>query len=116
MVLNNRARGNGQKLMHRKFHLNFFTLQVTQHLKLIAERSYGGSLKGDIPVWTQHCAMCSGCLSRGRLEQVTHCCPFQPQPSILGFFDSVKGSSSTAKGWERPLDSDCSMFIISAVW
>lgn len=33
-------------------------------LKQIAERSYGGSLKGDIPVWTQHCAMCSGCLSR----------------------------------------------------
>lgn len=78
VVLRNRTRGNGQKLMHRKFHLNFFTLQVTQHLKQIAERSYGGSLKGDILVWTQHCAMCSGCLSRGRLDQVTHCCPFQP--------------------------------------
>lgn len=31
VVLGNRTRGNRQKLMDRKFHLNFFTLQVTEH-------------------------------------------------------------------------------------
>lgn len=31
VMLSNRTRGRGRKLMHRKFHLNFFTLQGTQH-------------------------------------------------------------------------------------
>jgi len=35
VVPSNRARGNGHKLKHRKFHLNmrknFFTLRVTEH-------------------------------------------------------------------------------------
>lgn len=35
VVLHNRAQGTGQKLIHRKFHLNtrrnFFTAQVTTH-------------------------------------------------------------------------------------
>lgn len=50
-----RTRGNGLKLVQRKFHLNFFYSAGDSAVKQIAERSYGGSLKGDIPVWTQHC-------------------------------------------------------------
>lgn len=64
VVLSNRTRGNRQKLMHRKFHLNSFTLQVTALNRLPREVVEAPSQ------WrTQACAMCSGCLSR-ELDQV----------------------------------------------
>ena len=42
MVSSNRTRGNGQEVMHRKFHLNmrknFFTMQVTKHCNMLPRK------------------------------------------------------------------------------
>ncbi|KAJ7421912.1 hypothetical protein BTVI_15906 [Pitangus sulphuratus] len=58
VVPSNRTRGNGQKLMHRKSHLNmrknFLTMQVTTHWNKIAQRGCGVSFTADIQELSGH--------------------------------------------------------------
>lgn len=70
VVLSNRTKGNGQKLMHRMLYLNtrkhFFTVQMTEHWdRLLREIVESPSLEILKTVWTQPWLTCSRgpCLS-----------------------------------------------------
>lgn len=83
VILSDRTRGSGQKLLHSKFCLNmrenFFTVRVTEHWKRLPRMVVG-----------------SPSLEEGRLEQLTSSCAFQLQP----FCDSVEGGK-TRDNWHK---------------
>lgn len=108
-----RTRSNRQTLMHRRFQpnrsTNFFTVWVTKHWRLPREGVESLSLqifKDRIP----SCAMCSRTAWAERLDHMTQCGPFLPDPFCNSDFLKDKGSSklSSLKGlstYDGSLDS-----------
>ncbi|RMC09947.1 hypothetical protein DUI87_12734 [Hirundo rustica rustica] len=79
-----RTRGKGQKLKHKKFHLNmknFFTVCVTEHWnKLPREVVESPSLeifKNGLDSFSSNVIQVDPALV-GRMDQMSHCGPFEP--------------------------------------